>query len=235
MKRRPLAYLLISAGLLSVALALLLRSLWFAEASLMDYQSLWAEISWHDKFAFLSLIFAAVSSYQASRWLLVWTPIVLALLASHHSLWEHLSASLAFLDPRLAPYAAVFIFSPLAVPASWEPLKNPNIRWWRASRRYRRNISATLSPYVGETIFTTTYDISATGLFARLSQDSLAKCPPVGRRVRVNLCVEGMQSLRLEAEVVRICQGLGNYPRGVGLKIISFDYNQDRSYAQLLK
>lgn len=232
--KRPFAYVVLTALLLLVSLALLTRALLMVAASPWDFELFWEQISLHDKLTFFLMLVTALFSYQASRWLLAMVPIVLALLASNHALWIDLSEAFQFVDTRFAPYAAMLMFAPLATPSVWIPLKNPNLRWWRASRRYRRKISATLSPYVGEAVSTITYDISATGLFLKLSKESLSLCPKVGRRVRVNLCVDGMKSLRMEAEVVRVCDGGGQYPRGVGLRIISFDHHQDRSYVQLL-
>lgn len=180
----------------------------------------------------ISFMMAAYFYYQASRGILFFAPVLLALVAFNNYIVGSFGADFSLQQTTLATLFSASLFVPLALPSSQIILKDPKRRWWRASKRYSKKVGATLNPYVGEMVEGETFDVSKTGAFVCVEE--LDNLPKIGDTVRVSLKVNSMRRIRCEAVVVRIAEPQGRYPQGMGIRFTEMSKTNEKCFEKFL-
>jgi hypothetical protein len=234
MTLRPKQFYLVSACMLFAAISFPFQVAWLYGHSLTEVQSIFAKLTHLNWLVLVSLLMGAYLYFQASRWIIIFAPIMLAIISYNNYQVGAFGGDFSLLQTTLASMGAGILFLPLFMPSSRAILRNPQRRWWRISKRHTKKVSATLNPFVGEMIQAQTYDLSQTGVFLALKDEDLAHCPKVGDTVRLSFNVSPMKKIRCEARVVRVAEPQGRYPMGIGLRFVEFDKSHQKSYSQFL-
>jgi len=95
------------------------------------------------------------------------------------------------------------------------PYFNPQMRWWESAERFPFKLDVLLKSERGEEkISSRTFDISVSGCFLNTDLEY-----QTGQKIQLNIKL--MDSVDLEAEVVWVCPGNENVPKGIGIRFIS--------------
>ncbi len=232
MLMKPKQFYLAPLMMILIALSFPLQVMFLYGHPWTETQAIFAKmtsLNWLIAFAF---ILGAYFYYQASRGILFFAPVLLALVAFNNYIVGNFGADFSLQQTTIATLLSAGLFVPLALPSSQVILKDPKRRWWRASKRYSRKVGATLNPYVGDMVQGETFDVSKTGAFVCL--DELDNLPKIGDTVRVSLNVSSMRKIRCEAVVVRIAEPQGRYPKGMGIRFTEMSKTNEKCFEKFL-
>ena len=95
------------------------------------------------------------------------------------------------------------------------PYFNPQLRWWESAERFPFKLDVQLKSERGEEkISSRTFDISVSGCFLTTDLDYQS-----GQIIEINIKL--LSSVDLRAEVVWVCPGNENVPKGIGIRFTS--------------
>lgn len=230
---RPKQFYLASLALFAIALSFPVQVMVLYGHKWNESSAIFGKITTLNWMVMLSLVVGAYLYFHASRLIVFVAPVILALVALNNYLVGQFAGDFSLLQTTLGTLAIALIFSPLLLPSSQVVLRDPTRRWWRCSPRVRRQISATLNPYVGDMIQAKTFDISKTGVFISLDE-SVEHVPKVGDKIRLSFNVNSMKKVRCEAVVVRHSEASGKYPKGLGLQFVEVNKKNEKGLQDLL-
>ncbi|MDG2199488.1 MAG: PilZ domain-containing protein [SAR324 cluster bacterium] len=95
------------------------------------------------------------------------------------------------------------------------PYFNPKMRWWESAERFPFKLDVLLKSERGEEkISSRTFDISVSGCFLTTDLEY-----QTGQKIDLNIKL--IDPVDLQAEVVWVCPGNENVPKGIGIRFIS--------------
>ncbi|MCB0378250.1 MAG: PilZ domain-containing protein [Bdellovibrionales bacterium] len=233
---RPKQFYIVAMMLTLIALSFPLQAMWLYGHGYNEFSAIFNKISFLNWMVIGVLLVGAYLHLKASPWLKGIAPVTIGLVALNNYVVGHYGADYSMGQTVMATMSFSLLFVPLFMPSSRLVLADPKRRWWARAKRYHKRVSATLNPYVGEMVHSHTFDISKTGAFFCLEGASIeGDVPAIGERVRLHLHVNSMKKIRVEAVVVRIAEPDGRYPRGMGLKFVGIDKDQQKSFQKFLQ
>ncbi len=232
---RPSQFYILSFLMIAVAISFPLQVIVLYQHHWSEASAIFSKLTWLNWLVVFSLLTCAYLYLHASRAILVALPVLMLLTVVNNYYVGSFAGDFSMTQASLGSVLMFTVFiPPLFLPSSMLVLKDPKRRWWRRSKRVNKRVPATINPFVGDMIQAHTYDVSETGAFVCLEEDSNKPMPKIGETLRLSLNVNSMKKLRFEAVVVRIAEPCGRYPRGLGLKFVDIDRAHQKSFKQFL-
>ncbi len=232
---RPSQFYILSLLMFAVALSFPIQVIFLYQHHWTEVTAIFSKLTWLNWLLVFSLITCSYLYLHASRAILVGLPLLILMVVINNYYVGRFAGDFSMAQTSLATAMMFVVFvPPLFMPSSLLVLKDPKRRWWRRSKRVNKRVPATLNPFVGEMIQAHTYDLSETGAFVCLEEESNKPMPKVGDTLRISLNVNSMRKIRCEAVVVRIAEPTGRYPRGLGLRFVDIDPMHQKSFKQFI-
>ena len=222
MKYRPPGLVLYSAICIGIALSFPVQIYFLFDLAITDILSIFSKITitnWAVMLGMVALAHAAYHGDEAFNWL---APLSMLMVAANNywvgSVGETYTANQSLMATGLF---GLFAYSPYLLPKARKALMDPKLRWWRADKRISKEMPVTIvledNTIINEVL---TFDVSRSGIFLQSALTDFYGLKN-GDRISVRWDSPDEQPFERDAEVVRLAEPSGHYPRGVGIR---FDY-----------
>ena len=222
MKYRPSGLVLYSFICLAIAASFPIQIAVIFELGFTDIFTILSMITvtnWVVMLGMVALAHAAYHGDEAFNWL---APLSLLVVAANNYWVGSVGETYTANQSMLATAAfGIFAYSPYLLPRARKALMDPKLRWWRADKRFSKEIPVTIvredNTIINEVL---TFDVSRSGIFLQSALNDYYGLKN-GDRISVRWDSPDEQPFERDAEVVRLAEPSGHYPRGVGIR---FDY-----------
>ena len=242
MKKRPKWFLGLSLFSFIVAVGIPIQVLVIHEHSFWEWGWITAKIS---PFNAMVMILGFVNFgllYRASPYLKYSVPAFVLAVFWNNWIVGSYGIEYNIATTALGTCAFMGFFGPLLKPDYRKVIANPKLRWWLRPTRVKTDYRVVLHPHVGKDFVAQSYDISHSGLFIPLERCwvkgkpmALEEWPfEVGQKTSMTVNVSPTNSIRCEAEIVRMAEASGGYPKGIGLRFTDMTRESQRYLRQHL-
>ncbi|MBS1986061.1 MAG: PilZ domain-containing protein [Bdellovibrionales bacterium] len=230
MRARPKIFVGMTAALVGVALSFPLQVMALFGQGPAEWLDAWALVSPLNRVVMGWCLVGAALSWRASPWIKWWAPLAVAAVAWNNWVVGSSGVNFNLTESMLATVGFAALQGFWLHPQARFLIANPKRRWWMTPERKRVSLTVFVRSVSGATSKGTTFDVSETGAFVPFGIRELNNHPDAllhrlvpGERVEVSFVVGAFKTVSCEAEVVRInSQPQGNYPAGVGLRVLRF-------------
>lgn len=140
----------------------------------------------------------------------------------------------SMLATALGTGSFLLTYSLLLHPDTRRALQRPDSRWWLEAERRLVSLPTEIHSVKGDFGVLKTFDISESGAFIGCDPHSLEMFE-VGDYCNLSIRVSDYRRVKCMAKIVRITEGLGRYPSGIGLHFEDFDGDDQKYLCSLLK
>ena len=235
MVKKPRVFSLVTIFIVGVIFSFPLQAAYLYGHSLTEVSAIFNKISLLNWMAMASMAFAGHFVTKASPWVVIAAPVSVLVVFWNNLVVGTYHTDFSLLTTSLGTIAFALLFIPLLSPTSRMVLMNPHKRWWLRPKRYKTKVSATLNPFVGQTIHAETFDISSGGAFIHLNHLDFEEAPKVGETLRLSLNINSMRKIRCDAVIVRRAESRGRYPQGLGIRFVDLDKDHQKTLQRFLE
>ncbi|MCB9072753.1 MAG: PilZ domain-containing protein [Bdellovibrionaceae bacterium] len=218
MNKKPLCLYIIPAILVGLAFSFYAQVSYLLDLHWLELQQVVTHIPLINWMTMGLLVTSAYLIYKANRYAKLFVPLTITCVGWNNylvgSYQENYSAFEALWSASLFP----FLFTPLLSKKIRDIFQNKQTQWWQTAPRKPISAHVAVNPFVSTSFNSKTYDISKTGLFINLKDLPWENLPKLGERVNMNITLDTLRKVRVEAIIVRLDEAKGSYPRGMGLR-----------------
>jgi hypothetical protein len=216
MNYRPKGLMLYSLICLGIAISIPVQIYFLFESSILDKITI---TNWAVMLGLVALAHASYHGDEAFNWL---APLNMLFVAANNywvgEVGETYTSNQSLLATGLF---CAFVYSPYLLPRARKALMDPKLRWWRADKRYSKEIPVTIVLEDNTTIDEVlSFDFSRSGIFIQSALNDYYGLK-TGDRISIRWDSPDDMPFERNAEVVRLSEPSGHYPRGLGIR---FDY-----------
>ncbi|MEK6627009.1 MAG: PilZ domain-containing protein [Bdellovibrionota bacterium] len=229
MRKRPLALLLFSICMMTIALSLPLQVVY-----LQDVESLFQMLTWLNIFIMALCVATAVAVFKLHKSFHYLLPITIAAVIFNNWWVGYVGFNYNLTETSIASLSFLILCSVLLEKKAIKVLRSPKLKWWDVPLRSKIEIPVSLSPSLrGQVLIKKSFDISESGFFLQGLEKSEFDSLNVGEKFGVCLHFSKILKIRCEAKIVRKSAQNGSYPSGIGLQFEKIDAQIKSTIKQL--
>lgn len=235
MNKKPIIFRFVAFLMVAISLSFPIQAFVVYGYSLSELGMAFQQISFLNWICVSTMLLCGWCVHRASphvRWV---APITFAVVALNNLVVGTYGTDFSLATTMSGALGFGLVFLPLVTKEARFVLSNPRNRWWLRAERIKRQLPATLNPYVGSTIQAEVFDISSSGAFIHV-EDHEDLTPQVGDKLRLSINVGGFRNVKCEAQIVRLDgRPKGVYPTGMGLSFKNMDRQSFKDLQRFLR
>ncbi len=246
--RRPWPLVVVPVALVGIALGLPIQIMMIYEYSLWDVSGILSKLTWLNWVCIALILANAYLLYEAHR-LVHWTvPISIIVITLNNWFVAHSGVDFSMLETALSSLGYLTLHGLLLGPGTLKVLNDQKMCWWKTAKRSQVSLPVSVLPHLGDEIETSTFDLSATGLYIPYESErengavpkSIVKATKEvrilpGSLVTLRITLDQLRSIRCEGKVVRAALASGIYPAGLGIEFSKMPHSDRRRLASFLR
>jgi hypothetical protein len=242
MKQRALELKVLAAFLISMAVGFPIQIMLQYEHGPTELLAIGSKLTPLNWAVILLALVTAATAIEASRWIIVSAPAMIAAIAWNNSLFALVDANYTGFTASSGTLAVLLAHGVLLRPAPIKLLINPHLRWWRAASRLRVQMKTSIHPVTGGDITARAYDVSVSGAFYSLdhvrwltpSGTTIPNQIVPGVRCALRLDLDRYQTIYCSGQIVRKTEPKGDKPAGFAVQFIGMSPGDRRKLGRFL-
>lgn len=228
MRVKPLFFNIMAALLLMIAF-------FFPEQIIMLYghtpfelTAIASKLTIMNYLCMILLLFMSVFTYRSSRALLYLIPISFSIIVYNNYAVSLYGDDFSFVQTTIASVLFALVCFFYLQPEVLKCITDPSYRWWTCKPRFLKRLPIKIF-HAGQTIKSSTFDISETGLFVKEDESLHITGLKLGDKVKLHIALpQDGGEIVLEATVIRKARAKGTYPAGAGLRFNKIEKEIDK-------